>query len=422
MASAKAMCDLCAVRRPMILRPRTGERACRQCFIAAFEEEVHCTIVENAIFRRGDKVAVAASGGKDSTVLAHLLSTLNARHGYGLQLVLLSVDEGIAGYRDASLETVAANRDDLGLPLTVVTYAQLYGYSMDDVVRLTGARNNCTFCGVFRRQALDRGARLVGADVIATGHNVDDLAETVLMNLLRGDVARLGRCAAISSPRPSPAATAAVGTELPATGYALPRVKPLKWAYEKEIVLYAHARGLGYHSTECSYSPNAYRGFAREWIKELEAIRPATLIDIVASAEIWRVDEGEGGSGGGDEEDDDAPAGPGSLPAPRFGCGGAAGAGGAARTVASAATSVTSSKLTMRTRVQRPCSRCGFLASTAVCQACALLASLATGTPRLALTTARHARKLYGAEAGARGELAPAQLRVEDADAGNDPG
>lgn len=59
------------------------------------------------MFKRGEKVAIAASGGKDSTVLAHTLTLLNERHDYGLDLFLLSIDEGIAGYRDDSLETVS---------------------------------------------------------------------------------------------------------------------------------------------------------------------------------------------------------------------------------------------------------------------------------------------------------------------------
>ena len=70
---------------------------------------------------------------------------------------------------------------------------------MDRIVAQVGRKSNCTFCGVFRRQALDRGACLVQADRIVTGHNADDIAETVVMNVLRGDVARLQRCTAITT-------------------------------------------------------------------------------------------------------------------------------------------------------------------------------------------------------------------------------
>ena len=54
---------------------------CRDCFYRAFEEEVHETIVQNRLFLPGERIAVAASGGKDSTVLAHVMTTLNARYG-----------------------------------------------------------------------------------------------------------------------------------------------------------------------------------------------------------------------------------------------------------------------------------------------------------------------------------------------------
>lgn len=78
-------------------RPKTGDALCKQCFFIAFENEIHNTIAENNLFKSGDRVAVAASGGKDSTVLAYVLKLLNERHNYGLKLVLLSIDEGITG-------------------------------------------------------------------------------------------------------------------------------------------------------------------------------------------------------------------------------------------------------------------------------------------------------------------------------------
>lgn len=117
------LCSLCGSAKAIIKRPKTGSQVCKDCFFEVFETEVHNTITENGgIFKRGDKVAIGASGGKgesvcnkvsrgvlsfriaDSTVLAHVMSTLNTRYDYGLDLFLLSIDEGITGYRDDSLE------------------------------------------------------------------------------------------------------------------------------------------------------------------------------------------------------------------------------------------------------------------------------------------------------------------------------
>ncbi|XP_050884506.1 cytoplasmic tRNA 2-thiolation protein 1 [Lathyrus oleraceus] len=267
------ICCLCNERRASLKRPKTLQQICTECFYLAFENEIHQIILSNRLFSRGDRVAIGASGGKDSTVLAYVLSKLNRVHDYGLHLFLLSVDEGITGYRDDSLETVHRNQIQYGLPLKIVSYKDLYGWTMDEIVKLIGLKNNCTFCGVFRRQALDRGAAFLKVDKLVTGHNADDIAETILLNILRGDIARLSRCSSIVTGEDGP----------------IPRCKPFKYTYEKEIVMYAYFKKLDYFSTECIYSPNAYRGFAREFIKDLERIRPRAILDIIKSGENFRI-------------------------------------------------------------------------------------------------------------------------------------
>ncbi|KAF1388949.1 hypothetical protein PFLUV_G00068230 [Perca fluviatilis] len=311
------LCSNCVDKRAVLKRPKTGHSLCKECFFWAFEEEVHQTIVAAQLFNSGEIVGIAASGGKDSTVLAHIMKLLNERYNYGLELMLLSVDEGISGYRDDSLETVKRNQQQYELPLKIVSYEELYGWTMDAIVKQVGLKNNCTFCGVFRRQALDRGAIMLKVDKICTGHNADDVAETVLMNVLRGDIARLRRCTAIS--------TASEGEGV------VPRCKPLKYAYEKEIVLYAYFKKLDYFSTECIYSPNAYRGHARTFLKDLESVRPSSIMDIIHSGENLSVREG------------------------------------------------------VKMPVQGTCNRCGYISSQALCKSCVLLEGLNRGLPKLGI-------------------------------------
>lgn len=279
------ICELCNTARAQILRPKNHARICAPCFISTFESEVAATITSNRLFQPGERVAIGASGGKDSTVLASVLKTLNDRHSWGLNLILLSVDEGITGYRDHSLEAVKRNSAELDLSLKIVSYEELYGWSMDEVVKQVGKKGNCTYCGVFRRQALDRGAAMLGVGHVVTGHNADDVAETVLMNLLRGDLPRLSRATSIVTSTPS-ASLSRNGASSEDGGISfvnVKRSKPLMYAYEKEIVLYAHHKKLDYFSTECIYSPEAFRGSARTLIKNLERIRPESILDVVKS-------------------------------------------------------------------------------------------------------------------------------------------
>ncbi|KAF9520757.1 hypothetical protein BS47DRAFT_1481138 [Hydnum rufescens UP504] len=309
------LCALCSTARAIIRRPKTGQQICKDCFFWVFETEIHNTITHAQLFRPGDRVAIGASGGKDSTVLAYIMKTLNDRYQYGLELFLLSIDEGIKGYRDDSLETVKRNEVQYGLPLKILSYDELYGWTMDRIVEKVGRKNNCTFCGVFRRQALDRGAASLGVDHIVTGHNADDIAETVLMNIMRGDIARLGRCTQICTQ----------GED------TIRRSKPFKYAYEKEIVMYAYFKKLDYFSTECIYSPDAYRGHARAFLKDLEAARPSAIIDIIHSGEAFEV---------ADE---------------------------------------------VKKKLPRLCKRCGYIASNDLCKACTLLEGLERGAPSLGI-------------------------------------
>ncbi|KIW35640.1 cytoplasmic tRNA 2-thiolation protein 1 [Cladophialophora immunda] len=381
---APTICEVCKDSRAAVIRPKNSQKICKQCFLSIFEAEIHDTIVSNKLFHRGERVAIGASGGKDSTVLASVLKILNERHDYGLDLVLLSIDEGIKGYRDDSLETVKRNAVQYEMPLEIVGYDQLYGWTMDQVVAQVGKKGNCTYCGVFRRQALDRGAAKLGIKHVVTGHNADDVAETVMMNLLRGDLPRLARATSIM--------TSSSASEIK-------RSKPLKYAYEKEIVLYAYHKKLDYFSTECIYSPEAFRGSARTLIKDLEKIRPSSILDIVRSGEDMAMlvppelagsascgaegDEQTNGCGGQNQTSDsmvrlekDLTANEAAaereteiqLPRPEV------------------QPNIHDKKRRGRRKVVKQimgqCERCGYLSSQKICKACSLLEGLNKSRPR----------------------------------------
>lgn len=378
-----ATCFSCKETRAVIIRPKNRHKLCCACFLQIFETEVHETITNTNLFYPGERVAIGASGGKDSTVLAAVLKTLNERYNYGLDLCLLSIDEGIRGYRDDSLETVKRNAQQYDMPLMIVGYGELYGWTMDQVVEQIGKKGNCTYCGVFRRQALDRGAARLGIKHVVTGHNADDVAETVMMNLLRGDLPRLSRGTSI--------VTASSASEIK-------RSKPLKYAYEKEIVLYAHHRQLDYFSTECIYSPEAFRGSARTLIKDLEKIRPSSILDIVKSGEDMAAlvpKQITGGKSSADAEEEAA------------GCGSQNGRSSGGEMAAmekqlaenEAAESremeikpptgkvnqLAKTSKAIKKQTMGNCERCGYMSSQRICKACMLLDGLNRNRPKTAI-------------------------------------
>ena len=57
-------CEMCTKNKAALKRPKTAEMICKECFFQAFEDEVHQTIATNNLFSRGERVAIAASGGK----------------------------------------------------------------------------------------------------------------------------------------------------------------------------------------------------------------------------------------------------------------------------------------------------------------------------------------------------------------------
>jgi len=184
-------CDRCDAPAATWIR-YSGAHLCREHFMAFVERRVKEEIRREVDLRPGIRIAIGLSGGKDSstaTTLLHDIASLRR----DVELVGITVDEGIASYRPQGLEAARSLCVSLGIEHRVITYRQTVGFEMDRVVTLDADAIPCGYCGVFRRQALNRAAREVDADYVATGLNLDDTAQSILMNISRGDVDKLAR-------------------------------------------------------------------------------------------------------------------------------------------------------------------------------------------------------------------------------------
>ena len=271
-----AKCTACKRRDSFFYRNYSGERLCKRCFAESIEEKVRATILKYKMLNYNDHVAVAVSGGKDSLSLLEVLAKMERKYPRAT-LVVVTVDEGIAGYRDEALSTTAKTCKRLNIPHHVVSFKQLYGHTLDEMVEQIRRRGSeltpCSFCGVLRRKAMNAAALEIKADKIATGHTLDDEVQTSLMNIFHGDVAKLA-------------------SEKPVTEQIHPRlvqkVKPMCEIPEKESALYAYAKDISFQKTPCPYAGEALRNDIRSLLNRMEERHAGTKFTVFKSIEKLR--------------------------------------------------------------------------------------------------------------------------------------
>jgi uncharacterized protein (TIGR00269 family) len=260
-----ANCDNCGKSAVVFIR-YSGAHLCAGHFCEFVEKRVKHELRAQVHLAGNERMAIAVSGGKDSTVALHLVKEiLGPRRS--LSLCAITVDEGISGYRDSSLPIVAKNCKDLGVEHIVVTFKELFGVTMDEIAKLGRELASCSYCGVLRRAAMNKAARDWKATHLATGLNLDDTAQSILMNFARGDIERLAR----------------LGPHRKVQLGLVPRVQPLRTIPESETTLYAMLKKLKYHDLECPYAPEALRNVYRSVIFQLEEKQPGTRHSLLRS-------------------------------------------------------------------------------------------------------------------------------------------
>lgn len=231
------------------------------------EKQVVNTIKEYGLFLKKDKVLVACSGGKDSSVILHILNKL----GYIVEAI--TVNAHIGCYSDQNLENLKILCSSLDVKLHEIPFRKEFGRSLcyiQDVLKEKGHNfTSCHTCGVLRRYLLNKHSRRIKPSVLVTGHNLDDEAQAVMMNLLRGHM----NIAARTGPR----------TGLIKHAKFVPRVKPLYFVEEKDIVQYSLFYKFAINYEDCPCSSEAYRKDMKKVVAGVEKLGSTTKLNIVKS-------------------------------------------------------------------------------------------------------------------------------------------
>jgi tRNA(Ile)-lysidine synthase TilS/MesJ len=146
-------------------------------------------IQEYQLIEPDDRIVIGLSGGKDSVLTLHIL--VNLMDEFDFELVAVSIDEGIIGYRSNGIDAARANATKLGVELVEGSFKEEFGFTLDQTADLY--QSACIPCGVFRRQLLNKISNELGADKVATGHNLDDEIQSFLMSVFKADFRRFSK-------------------------------------------------------------------------------------------------------------------------------------------------------------------------------------------------------------------------------------
>jgi tRNA-5-methyluridine54 2-sulfurtransferase len=226
---------------------------CRDCFLTVFRNQVARTIESWDMLAERDRVLVAVSGGKDSLALWDVLLDL----GYDASGLYLGL--GIGEYSDRSGRLTSDFAAARGAELLTVDIAEEYGFDIPTAGR-KGSRSTCAVCGLSKRYVFNKAAMDGGFDVIATGHNLDDEAATLMGNTLRWNTDYIARQSPV----------------LPATDGMVKKVKPLHRLSELETAAFAFLRGIEYVVEECPLVAGNTQLRYKEAMNAIESRSPGT--------------------------------------------------------------------------------------------------------------------------------------------------
>ncbi len=227
---------------------------CKNHYIEWFERRVESTIKEFKMFSKNDRVLVAVSGGKDSLALWHALVKL------GYQADGLYIDLGIGEYSKKSKEIVKSFAQRIEKNLHIVELER--EIATIPTIKEVDSRPACSFCGTIKRYYMNKMARDLKYDVIATGHNLDDETAVLFSNVLSWNIDYLKRQYPVLREE---------------KGF-VKKVKPLCKMTEKENALYAFFNRIEYIEDECPFAEGSTSISYKKLLASLEEQSPGSKI------------------------------------------------------------------------------------------------------------------------------------------------
>jgi len=258
-------CKICKEPANVYLK-YCGLKLCKPHFIEFVQKRVKRTIKRYGIIHQNDKIAVALSGGKDSQTLIHILKKLYPSPD---SLFGIHVDLGIENYSQESAKFVKELCKDIEVPLHIINIEQEFNFTIDKIKKIKKIKRPiCANCGLIKRYVLNLFAKKLNADILATGHVLDDEVSIFLSNLVNNNIEQLKRG----------------GPFLPSTDPTIvARIKPLYEVSEYETTLYAHFNDISYIETQCPYDINATVSSFKEVTNKMEEKQPGSRYSLLRS-------------------------------------------------------------------------------------------------------------------------------------------
>jgi len=255
------MCKQCNIN-PVIKEPKL----CKECFIKYFENQVKSTIKKYKLISSKDKILVACSGGKDSTTILYILNKL-----YKKQVEAIIIDVSIGIYSKKNLANIRKVCKEYKIKLNETSFRKIFGYSLCYIKSILNSKginmSSCSICGILKRYLLNKKALSLKRTKLVTGHNLDDEAQSILMNLFKNNMKLLRRLGPKSG--------------IIENKKFIPRIKPLYLSKEKEIKLYSKLMDFPVVYEKCPCSEEVFRRFISNRLEELKQHYPLANISII---------------------------------------------------------------------------------------------------------------------------------------------